>query len=52
VPYRGKQNQPAYVRHVAEEVARLRDISYQAVTEATTHNFFQLFQAAKRPEAS
>lgn len=52
VPYRGKQNQPAYVRHVAEEVARLRDISYQAVAEATTHNFFQLFQAAKRPEAS
>ena len=26
VPYRGKRNQPAYVRHVAEEIARLRDV--------------------------
>ena len=27
VPYRGKRNEPAYVRHVAEEIARLRDLS-------------------------
>lgn len=46
IPFRGKTNQPAYVRHVAEEIARLRDIPLQAVMEATTHNFFNLFRHA------
>lgn len=49
VPFRGKQNQPSYVRHVAEEVARLRGMEFEAVAEATTHNFYQLFQSAVRP---
>jgi TatD DNase family protein len=44
VPYRGKTNQPAYVRHVAEEVAHLRGIPLEQVAEATTHNFFKLFK--------
>lgn len=48
-PYRGKQNQPAYVLHVAEEVARLRGLDLEAVAEATTDNFFNLFRAARRP---
>jgi TatD DNase family protein len=43
VPYRGKVNQPAYVRHVAEEIARLRGVSFEAVDEATTDNFCRLF---------
>lgn len=43
VPFRGKINQPAYVRHVAEEIARLRGISFDAVAKATTDNFFRLF---------
>ena len=47
MPYRGKQNQPAYVRHVAEEIARLRDISLEDVTAATTQNFFTLFKHAQ-----
>lgn len=47
VPYRGKTNQPAYVRHVAEEVARLRGLSYQQVADATTANFFNLFPEAR-----
>ena len=46
-PYRGKQNQPAYVRHVAEEIARLREISLEDVTAATTENFFTLFKHAQ-----
>ena len=46
-PYRGKQNQPAYVRHVAEEIARLRDLSLEEVTAATTENFFTLFKHAQ-----
>jgi TatD DNase family protein len=48
VPYRGKTNQPAYVLHVAEEVARLRDIPLEALSEATTDNFFRLFKQASR----
>jgi TatD DNase family protein len=43
VPHRGKVNHPAYVRYVAEEVARLRDLSFDEVAAATTHNFFTLF---------
>lgn len=49
VPYRGKQNQPAYVLHVAEEIARLRGISLEDVASATTDNFFRLFKHAVRP---
>jgi TatD DNase family protein len=47
VPYRGKTNQPAYVLHVAEEIARLRELSLEAVTQASTDNFFRLFTHAK-----
>jgi len=43
VPHRGKINQPAYVRHVAEEVARLRGVDLNVVAEATTANFQRLF---------
>jgi TatD DNase family protein len=43
VPFRGKTNQPAYVRYVAEEIARLRDISTSEVAAATSENFFRLF---------
>jgi len=46
VPYRGKINQPGYVRHVAEEIARLRGISFEALAAATTDNFFRLFPTA------
>lgn len=46
VPFRGKRNQPAYVRHVAEEVAKLREIEFAELAEATTRNFFNLFKSA------
>lgn len=42
-PYRGKTNQPAYVKHVAEEIAKLRGISLEEVGMATTRNFKRLF---------
>ena len=48
VPYRGKSNQPAYVRYVAEHIAELRDIPVEEVCEATTENFFRLFASANR----
>lgn len=43
VPYRGKTNEPAYVRHVAEEIANLRGLDIGAVEQATTDNFCRLF---------
>jgi len=43
VPFRGKLNQPAYVKHVAEEIAKLRGITVEEVGEATSANFKQLF---------
>lgn len=48
VPYRGKTNQPAFVCHVAEEIARLRELPLDTVVEATTANFFNLFSHAKQ----
>ncbi len=48
VPYRGKPNEPAYVRYVAEEIARLRDMPVEALIQATTENFFTLFRDAKQ----
>jgi TatD DNase family protein len=42
-PHRGKTNEPAFVRHVAEELARLRGVSLEAISEATTDNFCRLF---------
>jgi TatD DNase family protein len=43
VPHRGKPNHPAWVRHVAEKLAKVRDCSYQHITEQTTTNFNRLF---------
>ena len=50
VPHRGQTNEPAFVRHVAEEIARLKGVSLEEVAEATTRNFFALFRDA-RPAA-
>jgi TatD DNase family protein len=43
IPYRGKLNQPAYVKHVAEEIARLRNVSLDKIGVATSANFRRLF---------
>lgn len=47
VPFRGKPNQPAYVRYVAETLAVVHGISLGRVAQETTDNFFRLFQKAK-----
>lgn len=44
VPYRGKTNEPAFVRYVAEEIARLRNTTVEAIGQATTENFCRLFK--------
>ncbi|HUF80401.1 MAG TPA: TatD family hydrolase [Burkholderiales bacterium] len=43
VPYRGKTNEPGLVKYVAEEIARQRQVGFEQVADATTRNFFQLF---------
>jgi len=43
MPFRGKRNQPAYVRYVAEKLAELKNISLDTVAEITTQNVRQLF---------
>jgi len=44
IPYRGKMNQPSYVKHVAEELSRIKNIPYDDVVASTTANFFKLFK--------
>lgn len=48
VPHRGKPNEPAYVRLVAEYIAELRGISLVELAEKTTDNFFRCFKGAKK----
>ena len=47
IPHRGKQNEPAFVRHTAEFVATLRVETLAELAEYTSRNFFQLFGAAQ-----
>lgn len=43
VPYRGKENQPAYTKFVADEIAKLRGISVKEVDIVTTQNTKEVF---------
>jgi len=47
VPQRGKTNEPAFVRHVADCVAGLRGVALEQLAEQTTRNFFTLFKDAR-----
>ena len=47
VPFRGRTNEPSYVRHVAEFIATLRDEPLERVARQTTDNFFNLFEMAR-----
>lgn len=43
VPYRGKQNEPAYVKYVAEEIANIRGCDFEEVAQKTTENALKIF---------
>ncbi|MDA3808475.1 MAG: TatD family hydrolase [Thiomicrorhabdus sp.] len=44
MPFRGKTNQPGYTRYVVEEIAKLKELPFEAVAKATTENFNRLFK--------
>jgi TatD DNase family protein len=44
VPYRGRRNEPAYVRFVAETMAQVKNASFDDVARATTANVRDLFR--------
>ena len=48
VPHRGQENQPAYVRDVAEFVAELRGEKFEELAQYTTDNFYNLFKDAAK----
>ncbi|MFT5420447.1 MAG: TatD DNase family protein [Candidatus Endobugula sp.] len=48
VPYRGKSNEPKYVREVAEYIAELRGVSLESLAATTTNNFYRLFPKAEQ----
>ncbi|HHZ87716.1 MAG TPA: TatD family deoxyribonuclease [Chromatiaceae bacterium] len=45
VPNRGKPNRPAWVRHVAEHIAELRETTFEQIAAQTTENYWRLFGA-------
>lgn len=49
VPYRGQRNEPAYLPKVAEKLAEIRSEPVETIMQATTDNFFRLFERAPRP---
>jgi TatD DNase family protein len=48
VPFRGKANQPAYVRYVADCIAAIRNESSETIAITTSKNFFRLFGSKVR----
>ncbi len=44
VPYRGKTNEPSFVKYVAEEIAKLRKVDVGNIARVTTNNFHKLFR--------
>ncbi len=47
IPHRGKQNQPAYVQHIAEALAEIRGTSVEYIAQLTRENFYRLFPVTR-----
>ena len=43
VPFRGKRNEPSYVKYSAEEIAKLRETTFNEISDATTKNALKVF---------
>ena len=44
VPYRGKENQPSYIVHIAKEIAKLKNMNVEEIAEITTKNAERVFK--------
>ena len=51
VPKRGKRNEPAFVVHTADELARIKGLAADEMARRTSENFFRLFGKVEAPEA-
>ncbi len=51
VPYRGKRNEPAYVKETARKLGELRGLSMEAIGERTAANFYNFFKIAEMVES-
>ncbi|KQT49011.1 LuxR family transcriptional regulator [Aureimonas sp. Leaf454] len=49
MPFRGKRNEPAYVRHTAEVLAGVKGVDLAALATVTSDNFFRLFSKVPDP---
>jgi len=52
VPYRGKRNEPSYVKYIAEKIAEINNISLEEVGRATSYNTFKFFGIGEKPKVS
>lgn len=46
VPFRGKRNEPSYVRYTAQKVAEIKNVSFEKVAEVTTENALRVYRLA------
>ena len=44
VPFRGKRNEPSYVRYTVEKVAEIKKVSFERVAEVTTENALRVYK--------
>ena len=51
IPYRGKRNEPAYVKETARKIGELRGLSMEEVGEQTARNFYNFFKIAEITES-
>jgi TatD DNase family protein len=52
IPYRGKRNEPAYVRLIAEKIAEIHNLRLEDVGRITSFNAFRTFGMGARPETA
>ena len=43
-PFRGKRNEPSYVRYTAQKVAEIKKVSFEKVAEVTTENAMRIYK--------